>query len=42
MKAKNSVIKKESAAKKVEDEDSSSGGEIYLPDINEVLKEFVG
>ena len=41
MKAKNSVIKKESAAKKVEDEDSSSG-EIYLPDINEVLKEFVG
>lgn len=41
MKAKNSVIKKESAAKKVEDEDNS-GGEIYLPDINEVLKEFVG
>ena len=41
MKAKNSVIKKESAAKKVEDEDSSSG-EIYLPGINEVLKEFVG
>lgn len=41
MKGKNSVIKKESAAKKVEDEDSSSG-EIYLPDINEVLKEFVG
>ncbi|MCR8685187.1 hypothetical protein [Campylobacter ureolyticus] len=41
MKAKNSVIKKESAAKKVEVEDNS-GGEIYLPDINEVLKEFVG
>lgn len=41
MKAKNSVIKKESAAKKVEVEDNSDG-EIYLPDINEVLKEFVG